>query len=209
MRWPALTVAATATVALTAASLTAVALTQASSRSGQTGATGPVRAPVAAAACQVPTSLPGTPVSVMLADMGPGMMGDRPRMGGWGGWDGRDGSSMMSGRWMMMRASPQTVPSGTVSLVAYNHGGRPHELVVLPLSDGASVGARPVGADQRVDESGSLGEASTSCGIGAGDGIATGAVGWVTLTLKPGRYELVCNLPGHYAAGMATELDFT
>ncbi len=38
-----------------------------------------------------------------------------------------------------------------------------------------------------------------------GDGIAVGAAGWVTL--EPGRYELVCNLPGHYAAGMYNELD--
>ena len=29
----------------------------------------------------------------------------------------------------------------------------------------------------------------------------------MTLALKPGRYELVCNLPGHYAAGMHGELD--
>src|SRR5664280_1807138 len=26
--------------------------------------------------------------------------------------------------------------------------------------------------------------------------------GWMTLQLPAGRYELVCNLPGHYAAGM-------
>jgi len=27
--------------------------------------------------------------------------------------------------------------------------------------------------------------------------------------LAAGRYELLCNLPGHYAAGMYTELDVT
>ncbi|MGV8964931.1 MAG: sulfocyanin-like copper-binding protein [Cellulomonas sp.] len=26
------------------------------------------------------------------------------------------------------------------------------------------------------------------------------------MTLAPGHYELICNLPGHYAAGMYTEL---
>jgi uncharacterized cupredoxin-like copper-binding protein len=31
----------------------------------------------------------------------------------------------------------------------------------------------------------------------------------VTLDLKPGRYELLCNLPHHYAGGMYTELDVT
>ena len=33
------------------------------------------------------------------------------------------------------------------------------------------------------------------------------AVGWVTLQLTPGRYELVCNLKNHYANGMYQELD--
>jgi uncharacterized cupredoxin-like copper-binding protein len=31
----------------------------------------------------------------------------------------------------------------------------------------------------------------------------------VTITLAPGRYELICNLPGHYAAGDYTELTVT
>jgi uncharacterized cupredoxin-like copper-binding protein len=31
----------------------------------------------------------------------------------------------------------------------------------------------------------------------------------VTVTLAPGHYELVCNLPGHYTAGMYTQLDVT
>lgn len=193
----ALALAAGATVTLTTASLAAVAVLGGTSTLVQ----GPT--PVAAAACQPPASLPGTAVTVMLADMGAGMMGGQPAMGGW------YGSPMMQGRWMMMRASPQTVPSGRVSLIAYNHGSGPHELLVLPLPDGAYVGARPVGADQAVDESGSLGEASASCNAGSGDGITPGAAGWVTLTLKPGRYELVCNLPGHYAASMSTELDVT
>lgn len=37
-------------------------------------------------------------------------------------------------------------------------------------------------------------------------GIDPGAIGWVTVDLPRGAYELVCNLPGHYAAGMYTEL---
>jgi len=89
-----------------------------------------------------------------------------------------------------------------VSLRVVNQGARIHELVVLPLPAGQGAGTRTVGSDGRVDEGGSLGEASPTCGAGAGDGIAAWATGWVTLTRGPGRYELVCNLPGHYAAGM-------
>jgi hypothetical protein len=44
-------------------------------------------------------------------------------------------------------------------------------------------------------------------GDGEGGGIDPGALSWVTLQLEPSHYELECNLPGHYAAGMYTELD--
>ncbi|WP_166788289.1 MULTISPECIES: sulfocyanin-like copper-binding protein [Cryobacterium] len=53
---------------------------------------------------------------------------------------------------------------------------------------------------------GSLGEASTTNGQGAGEGITPGAASWVTMDLAPGRYEVLCNLPGHYPAGMYSEL---
>jgi uncharacterized cupredoxin-like copper-binding protein len=77
---------------------------------------------------------------------------------------------------------------------------------VLPLAPGQRVGERAIGADDAVDESASLGEASNGCDAGEGDGIAPGESGWVTLQLAPGRYELICNLAGHYAAGMWTTL---
>ena len=44
-------------------------------------------------------------------------------------------------------------------------------------------------------------------GAGEGAGIAAGSAGWVTLDVRLGRYELVCNLPGHHRAGVASELD--
>ena len=186
-----------ATVALTAGSVAAIAT---SGIPVHTNAVGMDQ--VAVSTCAAPTSLPGQRVTVMLGDMGGrgSMMGGGSTMSGYAG-------SMMSGRWMMLRAYPQTVHAGTVSLVAVNHGTRTHELVVLPVTTGTSVGSRAVGADNTVSETGSLGEASNSCGRGAGIGIRSGATSWVTLTLAPGRYELVCNLPGHYAAGMYAELD--
>jgi len=131
--------------------------------------------------CDTP-SLPGATVNVTESDMGSTMMG--------GG---------------LMRPSlyvgPTTAPAGKVSFVVRNEGNLVHELVVMPFpNDGA--GTRPIGNDGKIDESASLGEASRSCAAGRGDGIAPGATSWVTLVLSPGRYELVCDEPWHYAAGM-------
>lgn len=163
------------------------------------------RAPAGRAASGLrcpPPRLAGSVVDVTLVDMGGGMMGSPSGTGSMMGGSGRTGRGMARAF-----ASPGVVAAGTVSLRVANQGTATHELVVLPLPAGQAAGARPVGTDGRVDETGSLGEASRSCGAGAGDGIAAGAAGWVTLTLQAGRYELVCNLPGHYAAGMYAELD--
>lgn len=166
--------------------------------------------------CAVP-SLPGTVVDVELADAGT-MMGAGHDTGygyGYGGMarsghgaSGGPGYGPAGGPAGMMRIllSGDTVPAGTVSLRVANVGSLVHELVVLPLAPGASAGERRVGSDDRVSEAGSLGEASTTCGEGAGSGIDPGASSWVTLHLPLGHYELVCNLPGHYAAGMYAEL---
>ena len=148
----------------------------------------------AAAGCVAPTLAGGT-VTVTVGDMGGGMM-----MGG-AGWSGM-------GR-MTVADTPRSVAAGTVSLRVVNTGRLVHEVLVLPLPTGQSVGQRPVGSDGRVDESSSVGEASRSCGEGAGDGVQPGTLGWVTLTLAPGRYELLCNIAGHYAAGAYAELDVT
>ena len=171
---------------------------------------GSVVGPVAS--CGVP-ALPGAVVDVRVTEMG-SMMG-RPDPAGPGPdrWY-RDGSD--EGRpwppgtgWMDMTVSPTPVKAGEVSLRVTNSGWRPHELVVLPLAAGQAPGQRPIGADGRVDETGSIGEASASCSAGIGDGVLPQAVGWTTLTLAPGRYELVCNYAGHYRAGMYAELDVT
>jgi uncharacterized cupredoxin-like copper-binding protein len=115
-----------------------------------------------------------------------------------------DGGNTMMGRGAMMvtlRANPGTVSAGQVSFVARNRGALAHELVILPLpTDGP--GTRTTGVDGKIGESQSLGEASKSCAEGTGDGIAPGSTGWVTVTLSPGRYELVCDEPWHYSAGM-------
>ena len=144
--------------------------------------------------CSAPGSLPGHIVNVTLADMGMSRM-----MGG----------TAPLGAHMMLRASPATIPTGQITVVASNLGWRTHELVILPLPGGAAAGQRVPGSDGKVAETGSLGEASRRCGSGTGDGITSGTVSWTTVTLPRGRYELICNLPNHYADGMYQELVVT
>lgn len=133
-----------------------------------------------------PKATSGTVVNVTLSDRGGAMMGG--------------GSAMM----VSLAATPGEVASGPITFVATNTGALNHELLILPLpSDGA--GTRPVGTDGKINEQSSLSESSTSCGRGPGDGISPGTRSWVTVTLAPGKYELLCDEPWHYANGMFTE----
>jgi uncharacterized cupredoxin-like copper-binding protein len=149
--------------------------------------------------CPSPT-LSGTVIAVTLIDMN-GMSG--MMRGGQSGW--RNWHAGM----MRVDAAPQTTPYGAVSFKVTNDGVITHELVVLPLSPGQVIGARTVGTDGTVDETGSLAEVSANCTAGKGDGLAPGNTGWTTANLPTGRYELICNRPGHYTAGMYAELDVT
>jgi len=144
--------------------------------------------------CLAPRLLPGRTVNVSLADMGMTQM-----MGG----------SAPLGARMMLQISSTTISAGRISLVASNVGWRTHELVILPLAHGVLAGRLVPGSDGKVAETGSLGEASHSCGSGTGAGITSGTVSWTIVTLPPGRYELICNEPNHYADGMYQELVVT
>ena len=119
------------------------------------------------------------------------------------------GGTAPLGAQMMLTATPATVPAGQITLVAQNIGWRTHELVILPLAAGALAGQRVPAVNGKVNEIGSLGEASNSCAAGVGEGITSGAIGWTTVTLPAGHYELVCNLVNHYADGMRQELFVT
>lgn len=80
--------------------------------------------------------------------------------------------------------------AGKLKLTLVNEGKAEHELVVLK-TDQPAAGLKVSGG--RVDEADSVGEISET---------APGATKSATLTLGPGRYVLVCNIPGHYQGGM-------
>ena len=149
--------------------------------------------------CSAPT-LAGNIVHIDLADAGGGMMGGGGMQGPGGGTVGHGSGGMT------LRTDRVSVAAGQpVSFVARNLGSLVHELVVLPLSAGTAAGSMAIAGDQKVSESSIRGEASKQCGAGAGSGIGPGTTGWVTVTLPPGAYALVCNIAGHYSAGMWAE----
>ncbi|MFF5204537.1 hypothetical protein [Streptosporangium sp. NPDC000396] len=178
---------------------------------GEPAAMGATETAAPQPSCTAPP-LPGHVVDVKLVDGGSGMASGSPSPYGSAGPHGTVSPSPsldLQNMGMSVVVTPAKVAAGTVSLRVYNTGVMAHELAVLPLASGQKAGDREVGSDDRIDEAGSLGKASRDCAAGAGEGIAPHSMSWVTLTLRPGRYELVCNFPGHYARGMRAELDVT
>jgi len=80
--------------------------------------------------------------------------------------------------------------SGKVTIVVPNAGRVVHELVVLRTDADPARLPMKGGA---VDESTSVGEIAD---------VEPGTTKKVTLRLAPGKYAMVCALPGHYEAGM-------
>ena len=80
--------------------------------------------------------------------------------------------------------------AGKVTITAPNGGSTAHELVLLKTdADPANL---PKTGD-KVDESTSVGEISD---------VAPGSTKKATFKLAPGKYAMVCALPGHYEGGM-------
>jgi uncharacterized cupredoxin-like copper-binding protein len=88
---------------------------------------------------------------------------------------------------------PAAVASGGVTFNVSNAGKVEHEFVVLKTSKPAS----DLLNGGRADEAGNVGE------IGS---VKPGQTKALKLKLAAGHYALICNLPGHYAAGQYADL---
>jgi uncharacterized cupredoxin-like copper-binding protein len=91
---------------------------------------------------------------------------------------------------------PKRVRAGEILFVLKNDGPVEHELIVVR-------GRRthlPLRADELTIDEEALREASVIEAVGPGN------VGRLRLHLAPGRYQLFCNMAGHYLAGMHAEL---
>jgi uncharacterized cupredoxin-like copper-binding protein len=85
---------------------------------------------------------------------------------------------------MFVKADTTTAKAGTVMFNVKNTGATAHGLAIVRAPAKAPGGM--------LDESTFLAK---------GQDLAPGTSDMLTATLKPGRYELVCFMPGHYAAG--------
>ncbi len=91
-------------------------------------------------------------------------------------------------------ASVRSVPAGKVTFVVRNAGTMEHEFVAIKTNRPSR--ALPM-KGQQASEVGSQ---------GAIEELAPGRTKRLTLTLAPGKYVLLCNLPGHYKRGQVTTL---
>jgi uncharacterized cupredoxin-like copper-binding protein len=93
---------------------------------------------------------------------------------------------------------PARVRAGTVRLVLHNKGPDTHELLIV-RSPSADLPLRTDGLT--IDEA-----ALDKATVGVIEGKDAGSTEEMLLHLKPGRYELFCNMAGHYLGGMRAQL---
>ncbi|HZD38851.1 MAG TPA: cupredoxin domain-containing protein [Actinomycetes bacterium] len=94
-----------------------------------------------------------------------------------------------------------SVPAGKVAFHATNQGPSEHEFVVLKTNlapESLPVKGGVVTEDAKGIEN-----------VGELEELGSGATKSTTINLTPGRYLLVCNLPGHYQAGMVASFVVT
>ena len=94
-------------------------------------------------------------------------------------------------------SAPKRVSAGNFEVSVHNKGPDDHEFIVVRLR-GKGLPLRPDGLT--VDE-----DAIEKATAGALEPAEPG-VHELSVRLRPGRYELLCNMYGHYAGGMHTKL---
>ena len=108
----------------------------------------------------------------------------------------------MSKAKMGITANPKTVRRGPVTIKVTNLASQMiHEVIVARVPEGTAKLPYDQNA-QRADE-------DSLQNFGSVNEIDPNKTASLTLELKPGKYMLYCNLPGHYMAGMWTLIDVT
>jgi uncharacterized cupredoxin-like copper-binding protein len=97
--------------------------------------------------------------------------------------------------------SPASTAAGAITFAVKNDGGATHELYVFKTE--LDPDALPV-EEGKVSESGEGVEF-----IAEVEDIAPGTTGQLDVDLAAGSYALLCNIPGHYEAGIRTGFTVT
>lgn len=159
---------------------------------------------------------PGYGPGMMGPGSGPGMMdrygygpgmryGDNYGRGMMGpGMFGPGGPGMMGHGMMAIRTTQASVSAGKVILDVTNYSRSiEHEMLVVAVDSPGAALPYDYNAWRVIeDRIKVVGEAEPEL-------LQPGATTTLELTLAPGSYLLICNLPGHFAAGMATTLTVT
>jgi uncharacterized cupredoxin-like copper-binding protein len=91
--------------------------------------------------------------------------------------------------------SPASLAAGDLTLESTNEGTKIHEFEVFAVPEGVDANALPVEGDTApADEMLQV--------IDEVEDIAPGTSASLNVTLDPGTYAVICNLPDHYANGM-------
>ncbi|MER3455084.1 MAG: copper-binding protein [Acidimicrobiia bacterium] len=99
-----------------------------------------------------------------------------------------------------IRVEGESAKAGKVTFMAHNEGTMPHELVVIKTDLAADM--LPVGPQDTVEEGGAV-EVVTEI---EPDELSPSMTATKSVDLTPGKYVLICNIAGHYRAGMRAAL---
>ena len=94
----------------------------------------------------------------------------------------------------------QRAAAGSVTFTVHNGGTIAHEFVVKKTT--LASDQLPLGADGAVDE-----ENPDVAKVDEVEDVVPGTDKTLTANLAPGHYVLICNLPGHYKAGMHADIE--
>lgn len=128
----------------------------------------------------------------------PGCAEDDNNAAGAGSADVDDG--VVSGHvkeWEVVIDTEQ-IPAGEITFRIENQGSIQHEFLVVKTD--VDLGEIPVEGDRFSEEQ------ETIFMVDEIPEYAAGSTEELSVTLEPGVYQLVCNIAGHYAAGMYTKL---
>jgi uncharacterized cupredoxin-like copper-binding protein len=128
---------------------------------------------------------PRAPKAAAGHDMGTSAASAEPAAGG-----AADVSVSLGDMWV--KSDVSSVKAGKVSFAVKNEGGTMHGLAIVPAPAKVSGGM--------LDE---------STFVAKGGDLAGGASETISADLKPGNYELVCFMAGHYAAGQTMLFEVT